>query len=100
VLIASTAHEWAERTSVYCSEIASIPLLMRERGSGTRHVIELALERQDVKRNSLHIVMGTRFDRSHQIRRGSWAGGRIRLPLGNAKDLRLGNNFKIVEIEG
>jgi len=40
VLIASTAHEWAERTSVYCSEIASIPLLMRERGSGTRHVIE------------------------------------------------------------
>ena len=57
VLIASTAHEWAERTSVCCSEIASIPLLMRERGSGTRHVIELALERQGVKRNSMHIVM-------------------------------------------
>ena len=41
VLIASTAHEWAERASVSCSEIASIPLLMRERGSGTRHVIEI-----------------------------------------------------------
>ena len=47
VLIASTAHEWAERNSISCSEIAAAPLLMRERGSGTRHVIEMALERQE-----------------------------------------------------
>jgi len=100
VLIASTAHEWAERTSVYCSEIASIPLLMRERGSGTRHVIELALERQDVKRNSLHIVM--ELDSTEAIKSAVEAG----LGVGFvsrwaiAKDLRLGNNFKIVEIEG
>jgi DNA-binding transcriptional LysR family regulator len=100
VLIASTAHEWAERTSVCCSEIASIPLLMRERGSGTRHVIELALERQGVKRNSLHIVM--ELDSTEAIKSAVEAG----LGVGFvsrwaiAKDLRLGNNFKIVEVEG
>jgi DNA-binding transcriptional LysR family regulator len=100
VLIASTAHEWAERTSVCCSEIASIPLLMRERGSGTRHVIELALERQGVKRNSMHIVM--ELDSTEAIKSAVEAG----LGVGFvsrwaiAKDLRLGNNFKIVEVEG
>jgi DNA-binding transcriptional LysR family regulator len=100
VLIASTAHEWAERTSVCCSEIASIPLLMRERGSGTRHVIELALERQGVKRSSLQIVM--ELDSTEAIKSAVEAG----LGVGFvsrwaiAKDLRLGNNFKIVEVEG
>jgi DNA-binding transcriptional LysR family regulator len=100
VLITSTAHEWAERTSVCSSEIASIPLLMRERGSGTRHVIELALERQGVKRNSLHIVM--ELDSTEAIKSAVEAG----LGVGFvsrwaiAKDLRLGNNFKIVEVEG
>lgn len=100
VLIVSTAHEWAERTSVGCAEIASIPLLMRERGSGTRHVIELALERLGVKRSSLHIVM--ELDSSEAIKSAVEAG----LGVGFvsrwaiAKDLRLGINFKIVEIEG
>ena len=100
VLIVSNAHEWAERTSVSCSEIASIPLLMRERGSGTRHVIELALERQGIKRNSMHIVM--ELDSTEAIKSAVEAG----LGIGFvsrwaiAKDLRLGNTFKIVEVEG
>ena len=100
VLIASTAHEFAECNSISCSEIASIPLLMRERGSGTRRVIEMALERQGVKRNSLHIVM--ELDSTEAIKSAVEAG----LGIGFvsrwaiAKDLRLGNNFKIVELEG
>jgi DNA-binding transcriptional LysR family regulator len=100
VLIASTAHEWAERASVRCSEIASIPLLMRERGSGTRHVIELALERQGVKRSTLQIVM--ELDSTEAIKSAVEAG----LGIGFvsrwaiAKDLRLGNSFKIVAVEG
>ena len=100
VLIAPTAHEWGERTSVSCSEIATIPLLMRERGSGTRHVTELALERQGVRRNSLQIVM--ELDSTEAIKSAVEAG----LGVGFvsrwaiAKDLRLGNNFKIVEVEG
>ncbi len=100
VLIASTAHEWTERTSVSCSEITSIPLLMRERGSGTRHVIELALERQGIKRNSLQIVM--ELDSTEAIKSAVEAG----LGIGFvsrwaiAKDMRLGNSFKIVEVDG
>jgi DNA-binding transcriptional LysR family regulator len=100
VLIASTAHEWADRASVSSSEIAAIPLLMRERGSGTRHVIEMALERQGVKRSSLHIVM--ELDSTEAIKSAVEAG----LGLGFvsrwaiAKDLRLDHSFRIVEVEG
>jgi len=63
-------------------------------------VIELALERQDVKRNSLHIVM--ELDLTEAIKSavevGLGVGFVSRWAI--AKDLRLGNNFKIVEIEG
>jgi len=100
VLIASTAHEWTERGFVSCPEIATIPLLMRERGSGTRHVIELALERKGVKRNLLQIVM--ELDSTEAIKSTVEAG----LGIGFvsrwavAKDMRLGNSFEIVEVEG
>ena len=100
VLIASTAHEWTERSSVSCSEIAATPLLMRERGSGTRHVIELAIERQGVKRNTLQIVM--ELDSTEAIKSAVEAG----LGIGFvsrwaiAKDMRLGSSFEIVEVQG
>jgi DNA-binding transcriptional LysR family regulator len=100
VLIASTAHELAERKSVSCSELTSIPLLMRERGSGTRHVIEMALERQGVKRSSLHVVM--ELDSTEAIKSAVEAG----LGLGfvshwaMSKDLRLDTSFRIVNVEG
>jgi len=51
VLIVSTAHEWAERATASCADLCAAPLLMRERGSGTRHVIELALARQGIKQS-------------------------------------------------
>ena len=100
VLIVPAAHEWAERASIACSEITTTPLLMRERGSGTRRVIEIALERLHVKRSSLKIVM--ELDSVEAIKSAVEAG----LGVGFvsrwaiAKDLRLGNSFKIVETEG
>jgi len=100
VLIVSTAHEWAERASISCNEISAAPLLMRERGSGTRRVVEMALERQGVRRSSLHIMM--ELDSTEAIKSAVEAG----LGIGFisrwaiAKDLRLDNSFKIVEIEG
>ncbi len=100
VLIASTAHELAERSLTSCAEVAAAPLLMRERGSGTRHVIEMALERQGVKRSSLQIVM--ELDSTEAIKSAVEAG----LGIGFvsrwaiAKDMRLDNSFKIVEVEG
>jgi DNA-binding transcriptional LysR family regulator len=100
VLIVSTAHEWAERASASCSDLCAASLLMRERGSGTRHVIELALARQGVKHSSLHIVM--ELDSTEAIKSAVEAG----LGVGFvsrwaiAKDLRLDKSFKIVEIDG
>jgi LysR family transcriptional regulator, transcriptional activator of the cysJI operon len=100
VLIAATAHEFAERASISCTDLSAAPLLMRERGSGTRRVVELALERQGVKRNSLCITM--ELDSTEAIKSAVEAG----LGIGFvsrwaiAKDLRLDNGFKIVEVEG
>jgi DNA-binding transcriptional LysR family regulator len=100
ILIASTAHEWSERATVSVSDLCSAPLLMRERGSGTRRVIEIALGRQGIKRNSLQIVM--ELDSTEAIKSAVEAG----LGVGFvsrwaiATDRRLGTNFKIVEIEG
>lgn len=100
VLIAATANELAERAVVSCAELKSAPLLMRERGSGTRRVIELALERQGLKRNLLNIIM--ELDSTEAIKSAVEVG----LGIGFisrwaiAQDLRLNQSFKIVEIEG
>jgi DNA-binding transcriptional LysR family regulator len=99
VLIASMAHEWAESASVSVPDLCSAPLLMRERGSGTRRVIEMALERLGIKRSLMHIVM--ELDSTEAIKSAVEA----RLGVGFvsrwaiAKDLRLDRNFKIVAIE-
>lgn len=100
VLIASTAHELAERGTASAAEIARIPLLMRERGSGTRHVVELALERLGLKRNTLNVVM--ELDSTEAIKSAVEAGLGIgfvsRWAIG--KDVRLDSGFKIVEVKG
>jgi DNA-binding transcriptional LysR family regulator len=100
VLIVPGAHEWAERVSVSRAEMASIPLLMRERGSGTRREIEMALEEHGVKLGALDIVM--ELDSTEAIKSaveaGLGAGFVSRSAI--AKDLRMGSSFKIVEIAG
>jgi len=100
VLIVPGAHEWAEQATVASHEIAAAPLLMRERGSGTRRIVELALEEHGVKRRSLNVVM--ELDSTEAIKSAVEAG----LGVGFvsrwaiAKDLRLGRSFKIVEMKG
>jgi len=100
VLIAPVAHEWSEQESVTCADLAKAPLLMRERGSGSRRIIELELERHGIKRRALDIVM--ELDSTEAIKSAVEAG----LGVGFvsrwaiAKDLRLGRSFKIVEIKG
>jgi DNA-binding transcriptional LysR family regulator len=100
VLIVPAAHPWSERPHIASTEIGSIPLLMRERGSGSRRIIEMALERHGAKRRSLDIVM--ELDSTEAIKSaveaGLGAGFVSRWAIG--KDLRLGNSFKIVEIRG
>ncbi len=100
VLIVPAAHEWAERASVSSAEITTTPLLMRERGSGTRQVVEMALERKGIRRGALQIVM--ELDSTEAIKSAVDAGLGVgfisRWAL--AKDARLGNSFRIVEVEG
>lgn len=99
VLIAPAAHEWAERGSISAEELPTAPLLMRERGSGSRRVLELALERHHIKRTSLRIAMD--LDSTEAIKSaveaGLGAGFVSRWAI--AKDLRNGKSFKIVPVE-
>jgi DNA-binding transcriptional LysR family regulator len=98
VLIVAAAHEWAEAEEVVASELVATPLLMRERGSGSRRVLELALERAGVKRKSLRVAM--ELDSVEAIKSAVEAG----LGVGFvsrwavARDVRLGQQFRIVPV--
>ena len=100
VLIASTAREFVKRNLIPHAELTGVPLLMRERGSGTRHVVETALERQGIKRSALQIVL--ELDSTEAIKSAVEAD----LGLGFvsrwaiSKDLRLNKSFRIVHVEG
>jgi LysR family transcriptional regulator, transcriptional activator of the cysJI operon len=98
VLIVPAAHEWSERGLVDPRELAAVPLLLRERGSGTRRIIELALARHGIKKTSLRIAM--ELDSTEAIKSAVEAGlgAGILSKWAIAKDMRLGSVFKIVEI--
>lgn len=100
MLIVPAGHEWAERRVIDSSELLSAPLLMRERGSGSRHVVELALERHGLKRGALQIAM--ELDSTEAIKSsvesGLGVGFVSRWAI--AKDVRLGNSFRTVEVDG
>jgi LysR family transcriptional regulator, transcriptional activator of the cysJI operon len=57
VLLVPPSHEWAGQRSITLQQIAAAPLLMRERGSGTREVIETTLESAGLRARDLHIVL-------------------------------------------
>jgi len=58
VLIVSPAHPWAQRKgTIAVQELTSVPLLLRERGSGTRRVVERALKDAGVPLKSLKVAM-------------------------------------------
>jgi DNA-binding transcriptional LysR family regulator len=98
VLIAPAAHEWADTESISCTELAAAPLLMREHGSGTRHVVEMALERCGLKGKALRIVM--ELDSTEAIKSAVEAGLGVgfvsRWAL--AKDVRLGRQIRVVPV--
>jgi DNA-binding transcriptional LysR family regulator len=100
VLIASAEHVWGEHDSCSVADLTTVPLLMRERGSGTRQVIEMALLRQGVKRSSLNIVM--ELDSTEAIKSAVEAGFGVGFVSRWAieKDMRLGSSFRIFPIAG
>lgn len=99
VLMAPPAHEWSERGFVDPQELAQERLLMRERGSGTRRVVEIALQKSGIKAKQLNPAM--EFDSTEAIITAVEAG----LGVGFAslwsisKELQLGT-LRAVPIRG
>lgn len=56
VLIVPPSHAWWGKESVTLAELAEAPLVIREKGSGTRHFLERALEEAGVEWGSLKII--------------------------------------------
>lgn len=100
VLIVPAAHEWAELAAIRAEELSSVPMLMRERGSGTRHVVEMALEHHHVKPASLKMAM--ELDSTEAIKSAVEAGLGVGFvsKWAVAKDARTGTSFKIVDVHG
>lgn len=57
VLVVPASHEWAESGPIHVAQLADAPLLMREQGSGSRRVLEQALQKAGLKRKSLKIAL-------------------------------------------
>ena len=99
VLMVPPAHEWSERGFIDPEELMHERLLMRERGSGTRRVVEMALQKGGVKVKHLHL--GMEFDSTEGITTAVEAG----LGIGFAslwsigKELQVGS-LRVVPIRG
>ena len=89
LLIVPRKHAWAGR-QMPLAGLAAAPLLMRERGSGTRRVIELALRKAGLRIGQLKIAM--ELDSTEAIVAGVEAGLGVGFvsEWAIAKELRLG----------
>jgi DNA-binding transcriptional LysR family regulator len=87
------------QASISTEELASLPLLMRERGSGSRRVVERALKHAGVAVNSMRD--GMELDSTEAIVSGVEAGLGVGFVSESAigKELRLGT-VRIVNLQG
>ncbi|MBT9331603.1 LysR family transcriptional regulator [Paracidobacterium acidisoli] len=99
VLIVPRRHPWASGGRIAPEALAGVPLLMRERGSGSRRVVELALRRAGLRQRQLHIAMD--LDSTEAIvsgvEAGLGAGFVSQWAIG--KEVRLGT-VKTVAVDG
>lgn len=75
VLVVPPTHPWASRRIVKANELSSQPFLIRERGSGTRKIMEQALEQHHLSMSAFRVIaeMGS----NEAIRQAVKAGGGI-----------------------
>ena len=57
LLVVPASHDWADLLQIEARQLCDMPLVMRERGSGSRHVVELGLQKMGVRLGSLRVVM-------------------------------------------
>jgi LysR family transcriptional regulator, transcriptional activator of the cysJI operon len=115
VLIVSPNHAWAARKGgeIEQKELAKVPLLLRERGSGSRRVVERALKKVGLPLRSLQVAM--ELDSTEAIISGveaelgvgfvsRWAVGKV-MRLGtvkviSVKGLEIRRDFSFVRLAG
>lgn len=113
VLIVPAKHAWTNGTVITMEDLKNAPLLLREHGSGTRRVLEMALEKAGLKKPFTNVTM--QLDSTEAIISSVEAGLGIgfvsrwavdrRLPLGRIKKarvsgLRIPRNFCLVYPSG
>jgi len=109
VLLFPAGHPWSKRKELTVADLKDAPFLLRERGSGTRRVLEQALEKAGLKMREIDVAM--ELDSSEAIISSVEMGLGIgfvtraavlpRLPLGKIatariKGLRIPRNFSFV----
>ena len=101
VLIVSPKHAWARgrRGGFAAAELAKVPLLLRERGSGSRRVVERALKKAGIAAAVAEGGDGAGFDGGDYLGCGGGAGGGVCSRWAVDKVLRLGS-VRIVAVEG
>jgi len=57
LLAVPAGHEWAEVGVIAAERLQEVPFIIRERGSGSRHVVEAGLQKAGVRLSSLRIAM-------------------------------------------
>ncbi|MBS1854148.1 MAG: LysR family transcriptional regulator [Acidobacteria bacterium] len=72
VVIAPPSHEWAAQGEIEPTQLRSVPLLLREQGSGSRLVAELALRKAGLRPRDLHVIL--ELDMTEAIKSGVEAG--------------------------
>jgi LysR family transcriptional regulator, transcriptional activator of the cysJI operon len=72
VLIVPKGHPWTTMREIPLQSLTETPLLMREPGSGSRRVVEMALKRAGLKLGRLHVAMD--LDSTEAIVSGVEAG--------------------------
>ena len=89
VLIVPSAHEWAERGVATAEELAGSPLILREQGSGSRKVAEIALRKIGLPPKRLRILF--EFDSTEAIISAVEAG----LGVGFVSKLAVGKEIRL-----
>src|SRR5215469_5689683 len=100
VLIVNPMHQWAANKSpIRVEDLTQVPLLLRERGSGSRRVVERALKHADLPLKSLRVAM--ELDSTEAIISGVEAdlGAGFVSRWAIAKVLRLGT-VRVVRVDG
>ena len=57
LLVVPAAHEWASLGVITAQKLVGASFVLRERGSGTRHVVEQGLKKAGVRLSALKVVM-------------------------------------------